>query len=144
MNVSQAQWYSWLADLILVIHFGFVAFVVVGFAVIWVGYFAGWRFVRNLWFRLAHLFAIGFVAAEAVAGMVCPLTTWEANLRWRAGEGSAYGGSFVQHWVHRVLFFNLPEWAFTIVYVVFFGFVFATFWIVKPERRAAPRNDTAR
>ena len=136
MNVSPTQWYSWLADFILVIHFGFVAFVVLGFVVIWAGYFSGWRFVRNLWFRLAHLFAIGFVAAEALAGMVCPLTTWEENLRWRAGEGSAYGGSFIQHWVHRVLFFDLPEWAFTIVYVAFFALVFATFWIVRPARRS--------
>ena len=137
MNTSKTQWYSFLADLILVIHFGFVAFVVLGFVVIWAGYFWEWRFVRNLWFRLAHVFAIGFVAAEALAGMVCPLTLWEEKLRWRAGEGAAYGGSFIQHWVHRFLFFDLPEWAFTILYVVFFALVFVTFWIVRPERRAA-------
>ena len=31
--------YSVLADLVLLVHFGFVAFVVLGFVLIWVGYF---------------------------------------------------------------------------------------------------------
>ncbi len=133
MNVGN-QWYGWLADLVVVIHLGFVAFVILGFLLIWAGHFAGWKFVRNFTFRLAHLLAIGFVAVEALTHKVCPLTTWESDLRLRAGEAGGYQGSFVQHWVHRVLFFDLPEAAFTLIYVLFFGLVLATLWIVKPRR----------
>jgi hypothetical protein len=124
-----------LADLILLIHFGFVAFVVLGFVAIWIGHFRGWRFVRNFWFRALHLGAMGYVALEAVAGMTCPLTTWEARLRTRAGQPHQYEGSFIQHWVQRFIFFELPEWTFTLVYVGFFALLVLTFWIVRPEPR---------
>jgi hypothetical protein len=50
--------YTLLADAILVIHFAFVAFVVLGFVVIWIGYFARWSFVRDLRFRLVHVAAM--------------------------------------------------------------------------------------
>ncbi len=55
-----------LADFIMIVHFAFVLFVVGGLALIWAGAGLGWRWVRNLWFRVAHLAAILFVAGEAL------------------------------------------------------------------------------
>src|SRR2546423_13921105 len=52
--------YSLLAAFVLLAHFAFVAFVALGLLVIWVGYFCGWPFVRDLRFRLAHLLATRF------------------------------------------------------------------------------------
>src|SRR3954471_8396710 len=127
------QVYSFLADLILLIHFGFVAFVLFGLAVIWAGYFRGWSFVRNFWFRCSHLLAIGIVAAEAVGGVVCPLTKWEMQFRWRAGGNVDYAGSFMQHWIHKIMFFNVPESVFTIIYLVFFSLVVISLWFVRPR-----------
>jgi hypothetical protein len=127
--------FQFLADLVLLVHFGFVAFVVLGFVAIWIGYFCGWRFVRNFYFRALHLAAMGYVALEALAGMTCPLTTWEERLRARAGEPDQYEGSFIQHWVHRFIFFELPEWTFTLVYVAFFALMVLTLWMVRPEPR---------
>src|SRR5215212_4152479 len=109
------NWYTVLADLILAIHFAFVLFVLGGFVVIWVGYFLRWPFVQNFRFRLIHLLAMGFVALEAVVGMICPLTTWENQLRLRAG-GEAYQESFVQHWLGRILFYQASETVFTLAY----------------------------
>ena len=120
----------WLADLILVIHFLFVSFVVGGLALIWIGAAAGWRWVRNWWFRIAHLGAIFLVAAEALLGMVCPLTVWEDALR-----GAPTETSFVARWLHRVLFYSFPEWVFTVAYVLFALAVAATFWLVPLQRR---------
>jgi hypothetical protein len=125
--------YSLLADLILVIHFGFVAFVLLGFVIIWVGYFRGWSFVRNFWFRCAHLLAIGIVAAEALGGVICPLTKWEAQFRERAGANAEYAGSFMQHWIHKIMFFDIPESAFTIIYLIFFSLVAISLWLVRPR-----------
>ena len=122
-----------LADAVLVIHFAFVAFVVAGFLAVWVGRIAGWNFVRNFWFRLAHLAAIGVVAVESLAGVVCPLTTWENDLRLAAGGGAGYAGSFVQHWIHRLMFFEASEGVFTAAYVLFFIGVLASFWSVTPQ-----------
>ncbi len=60
-----AKIYSLLADLVLLVHFAFVAFVALGFLAIWVGYFCRWPFVRDLRFRVAHLLAMGVVLAES-------------------------------------------------------------------------------
>ena len=47
--------YVLAADAILVLHFAFVAFVVLGFVVIWIGYFFGLEFIRNAPFRVCHI-----------------------------------------------------------------------------------------
>ena len=133
--LSSEQFYSLLADILLLIHFAFVAFVVLGFVAIWIGYFCRWPFVRNLRFRIAHLAAIGFVLAESLGGIVCPLTTWENQLRTRAGQDAAYSGSFIQHWFGRILFHDWSERTFTVIYAAFFVFVVLTFWVVSPKRR---------
>ncbi len=124
---------TWLADLILVIHFLFVLFVVGGLALIWIGAAAGWRWVRNRWLRIAHLAAIFLVAAETLLGMVCPLTVWEDALR-----GAPIETSFIARWVHRVLFYSFPEWVFAVAYVVFALAVAVTFRLVPPRRRENP------
>lgn len=127
------NWYALLADVILAIHFTFVAFVIGGVVVIWIGYFARRSFVHNFRFRLLHLAAMGFVLLEALVGMVCPLTTWENQLRVRGGA-SAYQESFMQHWIGRILFYNLSETTFTILYAAFFLLIVLTYWIIPPRR----------
>ena len=117
------------ADLVLLAHFAFVLFVVVSLPAIWIGAAAGWRWVRNWWFRAAHLAAIAFVAAESVAGIWCPLTIWEDALRGRHEEKS-----FVARWIHRLMFYDLPEGVFTAAYLAFAAAVAATWWRVRPRR----------
>lgn len=118
-----------LADLILIVHFAFVAFVVGGLALIWIGAAAGWRWVRHFWFRAAHLAAIAFVALEALAGILCPLTVWEAALRGRQPDRS-----FIAQWIHRILYYDWPEWVFTVLHVGFALLVAATWYFVPPGR----------
>jgi len=128
-----AQGHALLADAILLLHFAFVLFVVGGLITIWIGYFARWNFVRNPWFRVAHLLAMGVVVAESVCGVICPLTTWEAGLREKYGESPRYAGSFIQHWVHRVMFFEVPERVFTAIYVAFFALILLSLVVVRPR-----------
>lgn len=116
-----------LADFILFVHFAFVLFVVGGLGLIWIGAAAGWRWVRNFWFRIAHLAAIAFVAVESLAGVWCPLTVWEAQLRGARAEKS-----FIAQWIHRLLFYDFPDWIFMTVYVLFAVVVAVTFWWVRP------------
>jgi hypothetical protein len=121
---------QWLAELLLIVHFAFVLFVVGGLALIWIGGAAGWHWVCNFWFRIAHLAAICFVAAEALLGTICPLTVWEDALR-----GAPTETSFVARWLHRVLFYSFPEWVFTTAYVLFALAVALTLWLIPPRRR---------
>ena len=121
-----------LADFVLTVHFLFVTFVVGGLPLIWVGAAAGWDWVRNFWFRVAHLAAIVFVACEALIGIWCPLTIWEARLRGIEAEKS-----FIAQWIHRILFYDFPGWVFTTAYVAFALAVWATWWRVPPKKRGA-------
>jgi hypothetical protein len=119
-----------LADLILVVHFAFVVFVVGSLPLIWLGTLAGWNWVRNFMFRSLHLAAILFVTAEAVAGIWCPLTLWEDALR-----GTTTDKSFIARWIHTVLYYDLPPAVFTLAYVAFSTLVGVTWWRVPPRRR---------
>ncbi|KPK18922.1 MAG: hypothetical protein AMJ67_07720 [Betaproteobacteria bacterium SG8_41] len=126
---------TFVADIILIMHFAFVLFVVGGLALIWIGVVLRWAWARNFWFRAAHLGAIVFVAAEAVAGIWCPLTLWEATLR-----GTQADKGFIATWIHRLLFYDFPPWVFTAAYVTFALIVAFTFWLVPP----APRRKKGR
>jgi len=118
-----------LADAILVAHAAFVLFVVGGLAAIWIGIAAHKRFAYNPWFRGAHIAAIAFVAAESLLGFMCPLTIWEDQLR-----GNVDGPGFIQRWIHAWLFWDVPGWMFTPVYVAFLLLVAWT-WVRHPPRR---------
>ena len=96
------------ADALLVVHFAIVVFIVGGLPLTWAGALLGWNWVRNPWFRYAHLGAIAFVALEALIGMMCPLTVWEDVLR-----GGSRPDSFIGRWVQRLLYYRAPEWVFT-------------------------------
>jgi len=110
--------YSLLADTILVVHFLFVMFVVFGFMLILLGLLAGWSWVHNRKFRIMHLAAIGVVVLQAWFGQLCPLTVWENELRRLAGQ-FGYEETFVEHWLHYVLFFQAETWVFTMIYTGF-------------------------
>jgi hypothetical protein len=121
-----------MADAILVVHFLIAAFIVAGLVLVWIGAALGWRWVRNPWFRYAHLGAIAFVAAEALFGVMCPLTVWEDTLR-----GNVAAESFVGRWVRYFLYYQAPEWVFTAAYVAWAAATLATLRLVPPRRRAA-------
>ncbi len=121
-----------VADALLVLHFAIAAFIVAGLLLVWLGAALGWRWIKNRWFRYAHLGAIAFVAAEALLGIACPLTVWEDLLR-----GGVRPESFVARWVHYFLYYRAPEWVFTMGYVLWTLATLATLWLVPPRRRAA-------
>jgi len=82
-----------LADLVLVLHFAFILFVVAG------GLFAlRWRTAP-----LVHLPAALWGVFIEVSGGVCPLTPLENSLRQAAGS-SGYSGGFIEHYLLPVVY----------------------------------------
>lgn len=130
--------YSLIADAILVVHFAFIAFVIGGEACVVVGYFRNWCWMRNLTFRVCHILAIGIVVALAWANRICPLTVWENTLRHAAG-GESYSGTFVKHWVGRLVYYEAPQWIFIVAYSMFGALVLFTWIWVRPEKKAPSR-----
>lgn len=120
------------ADALLITHVLFVAFVVFGLGLTLVGKFLAWKWVRNPWFRIAHLAAIGVVVLQSWLGSICPLTTWEMALRARAGD-TTYSGSFVSHWLTTLLYYEAPMWVFTACYTVFAALVGGSWFWVRPR-----------
>ena len=124
--------YQHLADAVLVLHASFVIFVVAGLLLIIAGGCLHWEWVRNGWFRLSHLACIGIVIAQSWLGVLCPLTSLEMWLRQQAG-GGVYAGSFIQHWLQRLLFYDAPTWAFITVYTLF-GLLVVASWVWLPPQ----------
>src|SRR5262249_10631161 len=81
------------ADAALLVHFAFVAFVVLG----------GLLLLR--WPRLAwiHLPAVIWAALVELSGWVCPLTPLEIAWRRAAGE-AGYSGDFIEHYIVALLY----------------------------------------
>jgi hypothetical protein len=130
------------ADTVLILHTAFIAFVLVGLVLTWVGIFRRWRWVRGFGFRAAHLLAIGYVVVQAYFGLVCPLTILENNLRVRAGQTAYDDRGFIHHWLHNLIFFDAPPWVFTVCYTLFGLLVVGTLYFAPPMRpRFMMRDD---
>jgi len=126
--------YLLAADAVLLLHVLFVAFVVAGLLLILAGRLLSWDWVRNWWFRVIHLGAIGIVVLQAWLGVICPLTRIEMYLRDKAGD-TTYAGSFVSHWLEAILYYRAPAWIFAVAYTLF-AIVVVMSWVwVRPHGR---------
>jgi len=134
--------YQLLADLVLMAHVALVGFVVGGLVWVVVGHRRSWPWVHAIWFRVAHLGAIVIVAAEAWLGISCPLTVFEMSLRAQA-NAATYRGSFVEHWLQWLLYYNAPPWVFALGYSLFALLVGAAWWLFPPRRKAAMSDSRA-
>ena len=85
--------YGLFADAVLIIHLGFVLFVLLGGLLI-----LKWR-----WIAWAHVPAVAWGVAIEFGGWPCPLTPLENHLRERAGE-AAYGGDFIARYLVPVIY----------------------------------------
>ncbi|HYH82258.1 MAG TPA: DUF2784 domain-containing protein [Longimicrobium sp.] len=92
MSVSPAV-YRTLADAVVVFHFGFVLFVVLGGVAV-----LRWR--RAAW---VHLPCAAWGALIEFGGWTCPLTPLEKHLRG-LGHQAGYAGTFVEQYITRVLY----------------------------------------
>ncbi len=85
--------YRLLADAVVVSHFAFVAFVILGGLLVL-------RWPRVAWI---HLPAAVWGGAIELAGWVCPLTPLEVRLRVLGGQ-AGYEGGFVEHYLIPILY----------------------------------------
>ena len=87
------MWYRIGADFVLITHFAFVLFVVLG------------GFLALRWPRLAwvHLPVALYGAIIEFLGFICPLTPLENSLRQRGGE-AGYSGGFIDHYITATIY----------------------------------------
>lgn len=128
-----------LADVVLIAHFLYVLFVVTGLLLIWIGGFMEWQWVKLFWFRVIHLASIAFVAIISLFNIPCPLTILEMNLRI-SGGADFHSQRFIQHWLHKILFYEAPDVVFTILYVSFAVLVGISFYYVPVSNQRKTRK----
>lgn len=123
--------YRLLTTLILALHFGFLAYVVIGG-------FLTWRWPRTIW---PHLVAAGWGFIVIAARLTCPLTSAEHWSRRRAGEAGLSEG-FIDRYIENVLY---PE-RFTVAAQALVVVVVVVSWVglLVRRHRVARRQHTTR
>jgi len=88
------------ADSVVLVHFAFILFVVLGGLVVL-------RWPRFMWL---HLPAAAWGAFIELTGRVCPLTPLENRLRIAAGENGYFGGFIEEYLIPIVYPDGLTRW----------------------------------
>jgi Protein of Unknown function (DUF2784) len=86
-------WLSIAADAIVLLHFAFILFVLLG----------AWCVLRWKWIAWLHVPVFVWGALVEFLGAECPLTPLEQRLRAMAGD-DGYSGGFVEHYVMPVIY----------------------------------------
>jgi len=85
--------YRLAAEATLLLHLGFIVFVVLGGLLVW-----RWR-----WVVVVHLPAAAWGAFVELSGRLCPLTTLENHFRQRAGQ-AGYSDGFIEHYLLAIVY----------------------------------------
>ncbi|MDB5466513.1 MAG: hypothetical protein JWQ46_1275 [Phenylobacterium sp.] len=119
-----------LAQTVLAIHLGVIAFNVFGLVAIPLGAWRDWAWVRVRWWRALHLVSMAVVALQAVLGRACFLTLWQDQL-----TGARAEPPLIMRWVNSVIYWPLPIWVFAAAYLAVFAYVVVLWRRVPPSWR---------
>jgi hypothetical protein len=137
--------YAILADLIVFIHMLYVFFTVGGETAIVLGGIFRWRWIRNRVFRIVHLVAVVIVSVESLVGVLCPITEWEHQLRRMAGQDVEEDITFIGRLIRLIVFYEFPDWAFSVMYIGFGVLVVLTVFLIPPywKKKGGSSKQTA-
>ena len=119
-----------IAGALLLVHFSLAAFITLGFFIIPIGYKLGWNWMKNRNLRLLHLSLMAVITVETVVGLTCPLTVLENMFR-----DVDYSSSFMSYWIAQILYWNLPNHVFVILYSLCLGWVLILWKVCPPIQK---------
>lgn len=114
-----------LADLVVLIHFLWILFLVFG---------SFWG-VRNRAVKLLHLSGLVFAFIIQIFDWYCPFTYLEVWLREKQDPSLSYRGSFITHYLEKIVYIELSPTVITIFTIVLCGF---TVWFYLRKKNASP------
>ena len=120
---------TFLADLVLLIHFAIAAFLVVGMLLIPLGAYWQWSWVLARRLRQIHAGFMVLITIETSFHFTCPLTTLEALLRHTHAPELFWAAK-----ISKILYWDLPLEFFTIFYGCCVIWVLYL-WISVPSRK---------
>ncbi len=117
------------AEAVLAVHLLVIAFNIFGLLAVPLGAWLGWGWVRIAWWRWLHVASLALVAVQAAVGRACFLTLWQGDLEGREPETPLIMG-----WVNSVIYWPLPMWVFTLLYLLVFAYALLLLRWVPPRR----------
>ncbi|MFW5894470.1 MAG: DUF2784 domain-containing protein [Bacillota bacterium] len=136
--------YALLADITAAVHFLYLFFVVFAQVYIMVGYLFFWPLTRSFWFRSVHFVMVLVVSIQEMLGLRCPLTVLEYHLRLEASQDINTEATFLMTLIRRTMFFSLPDWMFTFMYVGFGGLVALVYFTMPPRFKRIKKPEAVR
>lgn len=88
--------YAIAADIVIVLHFLWIAFVILGFPVL--------LWINNARWRLIHLAAVIWMVLMQLTRSICPLTYLEAWLKSEGQGAEVYSGKFLIETIERLIY----------------------------------------
>jgi hypothetical protein len=111
-----------LADMVVLLHFLWILFLFLG---------ALWG-VRSKAVRILHLSGLAFAFFIQIFDWYCPLTHLEIWLRSKHDPALAYGGSFIVHYVEKLVYLELSGQVILLLTVLLIGF---NLWFYVRKRK---------
>jgi hypothetical protein len=104
--------YKISADIVVVIHFLWIVFLIFGA-------FLG---VRLKSVKIFHIAGLVFALVIQIFDWRCPLTYLEAWLRAKHDPALAYAGSFIPHYLEKIVYIALPRYTVFVLTIFLCGF----------------------
>ena len=123
--------YKILADAVIVVHFLFILFMLLGFLLTAYALVFRQKFFDWWLFRSLHLLGIFYVSSLSILGKYCPLTILENGLRLRYEVTSVYSGSFIVNYLEKLVYPDVNPLLIQIPTVFLAIFTIVVF-IIKP------------
>ncbi|RJQ49082.1 MAG: DUF2784 domain-containing protein [Nitrospiraceae bacterium] len=121
-TMHHASFFSIAADITVVIHLAWIVFLMFGA-------FIGRKY---MWVKRIHIFGIALAIVLQIFGWYCPLTHLEVWLRKMHDPAQSYSGSFIIHYVEKVVYINLPPGMILVLTIVL---ALVSAWLYRPRGR---------
>jgi len=125
--------YKIFADLIVVIHFAWILFMLAG-TILTLGGFFYKRFFDWWLFRTLHFCGIIYVGFLAVLREYCPLTILENTVRAKYNPDLTYPGSFIVHYIEKLVYPDVNP-STILVPTIFIAVFTIVVFIIKPPAK---------
>lgn len=116
--------YKILADIVVFVHFLWILFVIFG---------AFWG-IKNYKVKILHIFALAFAVTIQAFDWYCPLTHLEVWLRIRHDPALSYTGSFIPHYIEKIVYIELPRSVILVLTIILGGI---NFWLYLKKKKSA-------
>lgn len=114
--------YKALADMVVFIHFLWILFLI--FGVFWGR--------RNRTAKAVHISGLAFAIIIQIADWYCPLTHLEVWLREKHDPMLSYAGSFIAHYVEKIVYIDLPS---SVIFILSLFLSGITAWLYLKKRK---------